>query len=372
MPQAKSTILLMSGGCLVGQNVFACLAPYRTSLRLVATNSEANEPTLFDYDSVYLTPPTQESSDDFNQRIEEILEYESPDLIIPCRDMDVLVLAHMRAHRPTFEWPRFLCGNVETARAMLDKMLSFQFALSHDLPFAATIGLDAPTDQLMDFAQKHRYPLLAKPRDGFASRGVLLILNQDQLATARKSKAYILQEYLGNPAQVFDCANGVVNQGLPLFYTLERSKHSIQVAISPGGMVSEPFVTCNKMVFGKSERVSRDDVPEIQELGILCGKAFALAGWRGPLNIQCERNPDGEIKIYEFNGRFTGATAARYLLGHDEVGEALGSFAGISIAPPQVSPSVREVIRLPIGRAINPLIVEQLKLTGFWGDTKIP
>jgi hypothetical protein len=276
----------------------------------------------------------------------------------------------MRARRPTLEWRKFLCGNVEMARTMLDKMLSWQFALSHDLPFAATIGMDAPTDQLMDFAKEHRFPLLVKPRYGFASRGILLILNQDQLAAARKYRSHILQEYLGDPKQIFEYANGVVNEGLPLFYTLEALKHSIQVAISPDGAVNEPFVTCNKMVCGKSERVSREDIPDMQKLGMHCGIVLAQAGWRGPLNIQCARTPDGEVIIFEFNGRFTGATAARYMLGHDEVGRALGSFAGISVAPPEIPPGVREVIRLPIGRAVNPPMVEQLELTGFWGGTK--
>jgi carbamoylphosphate synthase large subunit len=369
MTQRKPTILLMSGACLVGQNILASLAPHRNSLRIVATNSNTNEPALFDYDAAYLTPPTQGLSDIFNQRFSEILEGESPDLVIPCRDEDVLVLAHIRERQPSSAWTKFLCGNIETASVMLDKLHSWQFAVSRALPFAATIGIDAPIDQLTAFAEKHGYPLLAKPREGFASRGVFLILNQDQLGRARRHRGHLLHEYLGNPAPVLDYAKTVAVEGLPLFHSLEGLKHSIQVFISPSGVVGNPFVTRNKMVFGKSERVSREDAPEIQALGTRCGNEFARAGWRGPLNIQCERTPDGRVVIYEFNGRFTGATAARCLLGHDEVGIALNKFANITLDTQKPPVGATEVVRLPNGRLIDTLKVDQLEQAGFWGDT---
>ena len=120
------------------------------------------------------------------------------------------------------------------------------------------------------------------------------------------------------------------------------------------------------MVFGKSECVALEDAPDIQALGLSCARTFAQAGWRGPLNIQCETTPDGRIVMYEFNGRFTGATAARYLLGHDEVGTALSAFAGIHIEPPMPQHNVTEVIRLPHGRLMDPQKFTQLEQTGFW------
>lgn len=142
------SILLMAGACLVGQNVYTCLAPHRHLLRLVASNSEAREPTLFDFDAVYLTPQTGDSSDAFERRFAEILELEDPSLIIPCRDEDVLFLAQIRERTPPSEWGRLLCGNVDTASVIIDKMQSARFCVEHGLPFAATIAMDSPMDQL--------------------------------------------------------------------------------------------------------------------------------------------------------------------------------------------------------------------------------
>ena len=359
-------ILLMSGGCLVGQNVYACLVPHRDSLRLVASNSEAREPTLFDFDAVYLTPQTGDSNDAFLRRFEEILGLEDPRLIIPCRDEDVLALAQICERSPSSERGRFLCGNVDTAGAILDKMHSARFCTEHGLPFAATIAMDSPLDQLEAFAERHGYPLLAKPREGFASRGVFLILDHEQLVKSTIYRSHLLQEYLGDPAAVFEYASSIA-KGVPLFHSLERLKHSIQLLISPDGAVSEALVTGNKMVFGKSERVTLEDAPDIRALGLRCGRAFAAAGWRGPLNIQCETTPDGRIVIYEFNGRFTGATAARHLLGHDEVGAALRSFAGLTVESPRPPDGATEVIRLPNGRLKDPQRFAQLEQAGFWG-----
>jgi hypothetical protein len=41
--------------------------------------------------------------------------------------------------------------------------------------------------------------------------------------------------------------------------------------------------------------------------------------------------PEGDYAIYEYNGRYTGATGARQLLGYDEVGMGLEHFGGIRL-----------------------------------------
>src|SRR4029453_17945802 len=70
---------------------------------------------------------------------------------------------------------------------------------------------------------------------------------------------------------------------------------------------------------------------EAQAIAEHCAKVLAASGWRGPMNIQCQPDASGRLMIHEFNARFTGATAARRLLGHDEVGMALGTFVGFRL-----------------------------------------
>ena len=89
----KTRILLISGGSLVGQKVLDALAGRRSGVELVATNSVPTGISLFDFDAVYLTLETVGAPAAFERRFSEILALERPDLVIPCRDDDVVFLA---------------------------------------------------------------------------------------------------------------------------------------------------------------------------------------------------------------------------------------------------------------------------------------
>jgi hypothetical protein len=367
MKNFKATILFMSGGSLVGQNILSCLETRRQNLRLIATNSVAEEPTLFAYDAVYLTPPTAGGSAAFIERFKNIVTKEKPEFIIPCRDEDVLILARAKQQLLLNETASCLCGNVKIAQYLLDKQKIFLFSLKYDLPFVPTIPAYAPTNEILAFAINYGYPLLIKPIEGFASQNIFLISNEKQLLTATRNKNLLVQQYLGDPKKILRYTSAMVEQGLPLFHSFEGLKHSIQLFISTIGVVNKPYVTCHKMVFGKSEQVWKITDPVLEKIGTRCGKVFAHEGWRGPLNIQCERTPKGIDMIYEFNGRFTGATEARYLLGHDEVGIAFKDFASIQLPQPLISSNNHKVIRVPRGQVIELDKVEQLKKHGYLG-----
>ncbi len=102
---ARHRLLVLSVGTQVGQNVLRTLAGRRDGLALVATSSVAHEPFLFDYDVVYLVPRTAADSAAFERKLLDIMERESIDLVIPCRDDDVVFLAALRDRRPDLGAP---------------------------------------------------------------------------------------------------------------------------------------------------------------------------------------------------------------------------------------------------------------------------
>lgn len=359
-------LLLLSGASLVGQNVLAALAGRRHSLHLTAINSVATEPTLADFDEVYLSGNLVEAPEAFRERFEEVLEAARPDLVIPCRDDDVLFLAEMRERLPAWR-ERLLCGAAATARATLDKLDSWHFSQAHGLPFVPTVAADAPIGELLAFADAHGFPLLAKPRRGFASRGVSLLLDATQLQRIAGEPGLILQRYLGDPAAVGAYVRQVREQGVPLFHSFEAVKHSLQAFIAPDARVIGTLVTRNTMRQGRSERVVCDHDPDMQALAERCAAVFSAQGWRGPLNVQCQRDADGMAMIYEYNGRFTGATAARQLMGYDEPGMALTTFCGCrEVAGDGPATAVNEVLRLPSSRGVDRQWTGALAQTGHW------
>lgn len=363
----RPCVLFLSGASLVGQNVLASLDGRRSGLHLAAINSVAAEPALFDFDEAFLSGTLRADPDAFTRRFEAIMDTLRPQLVIPCRDDDVAYLAaHAEAHPERA--PRFLCGARRPAEAMLDKAASASLAQDHGLPFAPTLATDtSASSQLTAFAARHGYPLIAKPRQGFASRGVMLILDETQLLRLAGRPDYILQAYLGAPDAVRAYVDACTHDGVPLFHSFEMDKYSIQAFITPDGQQAGLLATRHAMRQGRSERVAHENDPALLALGQRCASAFAAEGWRGPLNIQCQRNAAGDYGIYEFNGRYTGATSARRLLGYDEVALGLAHFAGIqleSTAAPSTWPL--DVVRLPVSRALETNRIEQLARAGHW------
>jgi len=165
-----------------------------------------------------------------------------------------------------------------------------------------------------------------KPRSGSGARDIRLVSTPDQLRGAAEREGYVIQQYLNGPSGLEEYLRLEAEFGTPLFNSFEGLKFSIQILIAPGGGLAGNFCSQNVNRFGTSTRLERYRGVDAAELGEACGEALAKAGWRGPVNIQCGRTPSGRLFIYEFNSRLSGATAARYRMGHDELGLVIRHF----------------------------------------------
>ena len=361
----KLRLLVLSVGTQVGQNVLTTLARRRGDLELIATSSVTREPAIFDADAVYLVPQTAADPEAFERRLLEIVARENVDLLIPCRDDDVMFLATLRDKRPDLA-SRLLCGCAGAALVISDKWLSAEFCAQKGLPFAPSIAKGTAIERA-EFARQHGFPLIAKPRRGYASQDVYLISNDAQFERVLVRDDWIVQKFLGDPRSVAEFLEGIETRGIPLYHTFQGLKTSIQALIAPDGSVAHVICTRNhsKMRRSKWVEVDHDSLP--LQIGTLCAQEFAAAGWRGPLNIQCQRDAGGELCIHEFHGRFTGATVDRWLLGFDEVGAAIECFTGVRVGDEGASPpATLEAFESLVARGADPQDVEALARDGVW------
>ena len=362
---ATLTLLLLSGGGHTGSNVMGALASRRTGLRLVTTSDRPDEPALFKFDAAYIAPRLADDVEGFERRVLEIIELENPVLVIPCRDDDVQWLADLGERRPDLA-AKFLCGSRKAAGIANDKWLSHEYCREHALPFAPTLLCDPAADGA-EFVAQHGLPLVAKPRRGVASAGVVILTSREQVARAMKRPDYILQKYLGESGPVHEYLKKVKDEGIPLFHSFQGAARSLLALIRPDSSIG--YVNCIEIRWtGRAARSkSVDDDASAREIGARCAAAFAADGWRGPLNIQCQSAPDGTLMIHEFNARFPGGMVARLNLGYDEVGAAIRAFTGHDIGSPtsgMETPS--EVLESITPRAADGRHVRTLSQFGEW------
>ena len=363
------TLLLLSGGGHTGTNVMLSLASRREGLRLVATSDVPDEPALYTFDAVYLAPKVAADPAGFERRVLDIIARVKPDLVVPCRDEDVEWLAGLRERRDDLR-ARLLCGARAVAAMANDKWESHQFAVAQGLPFAASLpsaqdsGAAARAEA---FVVRHGLPLVAKPRRGADSRGVILATTLAQAVRAMRRPDHVLQAYLGDPAEIDAYLRGIADDGIPLFHTFQGVKRSLQVLIGPEGAIEHVVCTQNAVTARNARAISLDEDPRARAIGDQCAAAFARAGWRGPLNVQCQPDAGGTLAIHEFNVRFTGATGARWQIGHDEIGAAVRAFTGRAIAarfPWREPPGAAVEGLWP--RAADPASIRTLAERGEW------
>ncbi|MGM9847970.1 MAG: ATP-grasp domain-containing protein [Muribaculaceae bacterium] len=208
------------------------------------------------------------------------------DIMIPFIDPAIGVVAKYRDLYGGIFAP---LGSFESVEGMFDKVVAAEIFEKAGLPIPATYSLE-----------NHLFPLIAKPRFGSASQGILVINSEVQLAEiADKADGYLLQEYIARREEItVDCyvaADGEIIATVP----------RLRIAVI-GGEVSRTITI---------------DSPEIVELS---RKTLAALNLRGAVTLQFIRDLDsGRILLMEINPRLgggvvcsihAGANMPRYIL----------------------------------------------------------
>lgn len=335
-------VMLTGVGSLVGKVVLDSLEGRRSGVTLIGVNHDPRSTGAARCDLVVPVPlVTDEAA--YLQTIEQALDTHRPDVIIPCRDPEIAVLARWRdLTRPDAP---VLAGPSELVDVMRDKLDSAAWARARDLPFAASILSGGPESlaQAEAMAAATGFPLIAKPRKGSGSKGVLIIQDLAQLRVAAARPSLVLQPFYDPPTpEELDLD---LSAGLPLFWEVPVTRqYGGQFLLGPRGEVGPHMTFRATMRLGRAERVEVFPDPGLDDVLTRCAMAFRGAGWIGPMNLQARRDRDG-WQVFEFGPRFSGGTSARLYLGLDEVGWLLNQWAGREVVAPWGGPRATRVER---------------------------
>lgn len=319
----KIKLLIVSVGSLVGQNILDALEfsefYRRHHFHIVGTNSLSQTSNIYRCDEGCLVPLT--TSEEYPQKIKEILKDVQPDIILTARDADTSVLKEIMTQDNSL--PGLLpFGTLNSVNAALNKWKSFTFCRKYNLPFAESFvsGKFEIEKQLTTFIKNVGYPLIAKPIKGFASKNVFFVKDWEDTRYFLGKEGVLFQEYLGKPEDINSYINSL-NSPVPLFTEMPNiSHHTCHIPIRSDGKIGDIFVLRNHHNFGAVTKLQRVHHPELESLSADFSRAFIKEGGYGPLSVQFRTDKNGLYKAQEMNLRTTGSTHPRLMMGQDEIG----------------------------------------------------
>ncbi|MCO4319939.1 hypothetical protein [Aliidiomarina quisquiliarum] len=318
-------ILITSVGSLVGQNILDVLEfssfSRRSRVEVIGTNSVAASPQNFRCERVYLVGNT--ATEQFEADFTNILTVEKPDVILSGRDEDTFRVTQIV--RDLGSDARLPYGTMSSLETALNKIKTFEFCQKHNLPFAETF-LSDDSDYLTGlkcFAEKNSFPLIAKPIQGYASKGVFFVRNMDELAVASRLQGYMFQEYLGDGEALTEYFHSMEHL-IPLFaHAPNIHHHSCHAIIHPDGTFDDIFISRNEHDSGVTIGFKRVEDKELERITAQFLRAIYTEGGYGPITVQFRHDRYGHWKAQEMNMRTNGNTFPRFMMGQDDLGEII-------------------------------------------------
>jgi len=319
MPRKKITIGVSCIGSGVGQSVISSLRLSRLPIRTVGLGYNPFAYGAYDCDSYDYTLSIYHEQ--YVDNLIEVCLKNKIDLLVPGLDDEVMVLA-ANSKKLRDAGINVILADKELIAICRDKeRMEKELNMVADV-FVKTYDRDTLHEDISD--GKVKLPLIAKPRGGFASRGIKMILSADDLKEV--SDNHIIQE-LALPASSDPNYEYYMNQ-LNKKQNTQVAEVSIQLVYSPERKLMGRMFSYNKLNNGVPVEVVPYENEYIWSIVDKLTPALLEMGLYGPLNIQ-GRITDNGLKLFEMNPRFTGITGLRALMGFNEVEACAKEWLGI-------------------------------------------
>jgi len=306
-------------GSGVGQSVINSCRLSQLPIKTIGLGNNPFAYGAYDCDGFDYTPPIY--ADNYVDELLSACKKHHIDLLIPGLDDEVLIyVQNMRKFHAA--GIKAIVAGEELVKLCRDKermILAFSqvadvFVKSYD---KKTLKEDIATGKI-------KFPLVAKPRSGFASRGIEIIKSEQDMC--RIGDEYVIQE-LAIPARQDPNHDFYLDQ-ISRNSNPQVSEISIQLVVAPDGHLMGRMASYNKLINGVPIEIIPFENARVWEVVDKLMPAFLKLGLRGPLNIQGRITEHG-LKLFEMNPRFTGITGLRALMGFNEVEACVKEWLGI-------------------------------------------
>jgi len=278
MDAIKQNILVTGIGGVVGQGVIKNIRRSFPNFAVFGTDTNPFSTGHFLCDDVKEVP--EGNDPDYIQAIKELCSQWSVCLVIPGTDLEMLLL---KKHEKQLSCP--VAGSpFETVKFCYDKWLCYEALQSRNIPFARSFINDSDIP-------KHLSQLIAKPRKGRGSRGI--IINPKKIGSLLE-RDYLIQEFWEG---IEITTAFFVNRENKVLGEITFKRDLVHGNTTFAEVTFEHRTEINKIIHALIENYS----------------------FRGSLNIQSIVTKNGEIVPFEINCRVSGTNSFRYHFGMKDI-----------------------------------------------------
>jgi carbamoyl-phosphate synthase large subunit len=253
-----------------GQRVDIVTAFREAGATTVAADVDQLAPALYHADHHAIVPRVDDPF--YIEALRNLVELHEARLIVPLTDLDHLVLAQARE---SLGGAVVLVPGIETIERCSDKYRAHTFFEEQ--------GIGSPPTWLPTELPGHiRFPVLVKARDGFGSRHIYRADNQTELD--------FFLRYTTADSMVQAVCHGE-EFSIDVFCDLDGRC----LAAVPRTMIESKG--------GESIKGMTIKDADLIDFGVRVSEALRIIG---PANVQCFREPDGELQVTDVNPRFGG------------------------------------------------------------------
>lgn len=293
--QAKLLVLGVDGN--VSQGILKALAATHLNYRVIGGALTSLAVGAFFCDHALITPLAVDPL--FPTWLIDICHRYQIDGILSGVEPVLNVLSQMKESLVKVTGAVALVSPYEKISICQDKLQTAEWLKNNGLNYPETVEVQ-DTAGVERLVEKHGYQLVAKPRVGKGSQGIVYIKSQEDLEGALAKEHYILQKYLGRPDQEYTASTFTDSDGQLRGVIIFRRKLSSGTTVI-AEVVDSPLI--------------RSEVIRIVE---------ALRPL-GPCNMQLRLDGDQPV-CFEINLRYSGTAPIRAHFGFNDVEEGVRHF----------------------------------------------
>ena len=287
-------VLVLGVGGNIGQGILKAIRASSLPCRIVGACVTPLAAGLYVVDKAYISPLAVE--DEFRSWLFDVCRREAIHAVLCGVEPVLEVMSVLREDLKSDTGAVCIVSDPESLRIGNDKLRTCQWLESQGLAFPR-YALSTDCAAVEQLAAAAGFPLIAKPRHGKGSQGIIHIADRSELAFLSSRPDYVIQEYLGNP----------------------QEEYTAGVFVDREGDARGAITMRRDLLEGTSFRMEVGSYAEIREEAISISRALRPMG---PCNIQL-RMHQGRAVCFEINVRFSGTTPVRAHFGFNEVDASL-------------------------------------------------